>query len=756
MAIKGTKGDDILSGTSGNDVFDLWQGGNDTVSGGDGNDIFKFGAAFTADDKIDGGTGKDTLVLKGDYSGGVVFAADTMVNVETVKLLGFFDYNLTINDATVAAGDWLTVHGEHITGGHQLTFNGAADTDGHLWVVGSASDDLIIGGGGNDVLVGGAGADVFDLSHGGHDQTNGGTGDDTFKVGRALTAGDQINGASGNDTLILNGDYSDGLVLGAATIQQIETLQFGRNHDYNLTSADANIAIHATLIVDATALGARDTISFDGTAETNGVFVFEGGAGENFFSGGAGNDQFDFVASAFNEGTGGAGNDIFSFGGDNANVDQVDGGSGSNSLVFNGEYTSLNLPDSAVANIQTIFFEGSDTYSGVAIAGDISGGAPVTIRADTMLAGGSLALDASASANAIHFDGGVGLYTITGSGQDDVFNGGAGFTALDSIDGGGGNDTLALDGDYSLGIAPGTISGIATITLAAGHDYNLSTADDNVAPGDTLTIDGSALGAGDSFTFFGTAETDGSFYIVSRAGNAQLTGGDGDDTFDVGADAFNPNVHFDGSAGNDTLVLDGVYPTEDVGVFSIFSIETVKVAAGHSYDLTENVPGVLVGNIDASSLGVNDHLIFDSGSNNGGVTIRSGAGADQLIVSTVAANTFIYEGIPLSGDTRDTLMDFDFSGQDKIAFHTVNAVDTLVFGGALDNANFDPELAADIGASQLHAGDAVLFVPDTGDLFGHTFLIIDGNGVAGYQAGSDLVIDLNGNLPSLTTANFIA
>ena len=61
MAIKGTKGDDILSGTSGNDVFDLWQGGNDTVSGGDGNDTFKFGAAFTAADKIDGGTGDDTF-----------------------------------------------------------------------------------------------------------------------------------------------------------------------------------------------------------------------------------------------------------------------------------------------------------------------------------------------------------------------------------------------------------------------------------------------------------------------------------------------------------------------------------------------------------------------------------------------------------------------------------------------------------------------------------------------------------------------
>ena len=59
-------------------------------------------------------------------------------------------------------------------------------------------------------------------------------------------------------------------------------------------------------------------------------------------------------------------------------------------------------------------------------------------------------------------------------------------------------------------------------------------------------------------------------------------------------------------------------------------------------------------------------------------------------------------------------------------------------------------------AGQLHAGDAVLFTPDSGNLAGHTFLVIDFNGVAGYQAGADLVIQLESatHLNNLSIGNF--
>ncbi len=65
MTIKGTSGNDSLSGTAGNDVFNMAQGGTDAVEGGAGNDSFHFGATFDAADTISGGIGNDTLVLTG-------------------------------------------------------------------------------------------------------------------------------------------------------------------------------------------------------------------------------------------------------------------------------------------------------------------------------------------------------------------------------------------------------------------------------------------------------------------------------------------------------------------------------------------------------------------------------------------------------------------------------------------------------------------------------------------------------------------
>ncbi|HUO97234.1 MAG TPA: bluetail domain-containing putative surface protein, partial [Rhizomicrobium sp.] len=45
-------------------------------------------------------------------------------------------------------------------------------------------------------------------------------------------------------------------------------------------------------------------------------------------------------------------------------------------------------------------------------------------------------------------------------------------------------------------------------------------------------------------------------------------------------------------------------------------------------------------------------------------------------------------------------------------------------------------------SGKLLSHHAVLFTPDAGALAGQQFLVIDTNGVAGYQAGADLVIRL--------------
>jgi hypothetical protein len=61
--------------------------------------------------------------------------------------------------------------------------------------------------------------------------------------------------------------------------------------------------------------------------------------------------------------------------------------------------------------------------------------------------------------------------------------------------------------------------------------------------------------------------------------------------------------------------------------------------------------------------------------------------------------------------------------------------------GSLSLASFDADLAAGL-SGLLGAGGAVLFTATAGSLAGHVFAVVDADGVAGYQAGADLVIAL--------------
>ena len=48
----------------------------------------------------------------------------------------------------------------------------------------------------------------------------------------------------------------------------------------------------------------------------------------------------------------------------------------------------------------------------------------------------------------------------------------------------------------------------------------------------------------------------------------------------------------------------------------------------------------------------------------------------------------------------------------------------------------------------------MLLTADSGTLSGHTFLVVDVNGTAGYQSGSDYVIDVTGYTGTISTASF--
>src|SRR3569623_3471629 len=160
--------------------------------------------------------------------------------------------------------------------------------------------------------------------------------------------------------------------------------------------------------------------------------------------------------------------------------------------------------------------DGSSATATIAVTGASSSGdqAQGTAGADTMTGTG----------NGDYFNlSAGGDDTASGGGGNDSFYLGAAFNAADHIDGGAGtNDQIGIEGDYTganrLVLGANTITGIAAIALLAGHEYDVTTVDGNVAAGQVLAVYGSTLGAGGSITFDGSDETDGSFRVYGGLG----------------------------------------------------------------------------------------------------------------------------------------------------------------------------------------------------------------------------------------------
>ena len=285
--LTGTTGNDVLDGLGGDDYFALEQGGNDDVDGGSGNDGFYFGGAFTAADIVDGGAGNnDQIGLQGDYSGGLTLGATTIANIEVIAVLPGFSYNLTLNDANIAAGASLAIHSSQLLADQNLTLDASAETDGTVVVYGGLGTETLTGGAGNDGFYFGPG------NFGPNDSVNGGGGT--------------------NDQLGLDGDYT--ITLGG-NFTNIEVIALFKGPDsdlntYNITTNDAAVAAGQQLTIFGTPV--VNAFTFNGAAETNGSFRIFGGQGGDTLTGGAGNDIFYGLGGA-DRMTGGAGSDIFAY-----------------------------------------------------------------------------------------------------------------------------------------------------------------------------------------------------------------------------------------------------------------------------------------------------------------------------------------------------------------------------------------------------------------------------------------------------------
>ncbi len=691
--ITGTSGDDNLTGTSGVDFFNVYQGGTDTISGLAGNDIINFGPSFTAADTIDGGDGTDTLELKGDYSAGITFNDTTLTSVEQMKLAAGFDYSFTTTDATVATSARLRVDASRLGAANTLTFNGQAEGGGHFYV---------LGGAGNDVLTGGGNSDVFSLITGGNDHASGEAGNDEFVMGSALTANDRLDGGTGTkDTVELAGNYTgaNAVTFAPTTVTNVEFLVFGAGFNYDITTDDATVASGQTLTVDGSALTSDKHFTFDGAPETNGHFHFIGGAGNDVITGGDNSvigDTFDLTLGGNDTAQGGSGWDTFIMGAALNAGDVLNGGAngglstGNDIVTISGDYSAgLVLGANTLQDINFVQMAGGFSYNITENNGNVASGHTLGFDGRALGAGDTLTFNGAAETNGLLLIyGGAGTNIITGDSRgigvllpsdvENIVNGGTGSDGItvtdlkttDQINGGGGNDVMTVAGSSAVTLNGTDFNGFTKLDFQnSGTDtYTVTTTDAAVAAGQTLIVNANPLQMG-SVTFDGSAEADGHFTFYTDYAFADYTGGALADLFNI--ETRLNGGEYTGGGGGDTFTITGAT--------------------------------------------ANSHQVFNYG-----------AVSDSTSVN------------------YDTITNFSLS-YDKLhvsPIGTVVAVDTPITTGSLSTATFDSDLAADVGALASH--HAVLFTADSGTLSGHVFLVVDENGTAGYQAGGDLVIDVTG------------
>ena len=796
----GTAGNDNLFGTNGKDTFRLFQGGEDKAHGRSGNDTFNMGAAFDAGDRIDGGSGTDTVQLNGDYSAYFAFTATTIKNVEAITMAAGHSYWLALNDANVGAGKTLSLDASALGAANGFQLDGMSESDGRFKITGGAGGDIIYASNGNDTV---------DLSRGGDDGGSGEGGDDTYLMGGALNRADQLSGGPGFDTVVLNGNYASGLVLDNSTLLGFEAIVMRAGHTYDLTTDD-DTAGGAPLKIDASALKSSNVLRFDGSAETADPLTVLGGLGNDTIRTGAGADTVrpgggrDFIST-------GAGADTIDLGKFLDGADRINGGAGNDVLKLKGTYTgahALVCQANTLANVESIVLAGGYDYDLTLNAGNLTYGTNLLVNASALIGTDSLKLTGASTATAgVNVDCGAGNDVIRNAHDVDFTKGGkdtavdcalvymgATLTPADRIT----RSTVLLNGNYSgahkLVLGQSTFKDIVALDLSAGHDYDVKWADGNASAGHSTIVSAGGLSGTDTVTFNGAAETNAIFKMVGSAAVCDFTGGAKADSFFLAAGpttvhggggddivtctSFNNNDRIDGGAGHDTVVFDTGAPLNlAFGSLTLQNVETLLLPNSYGVTLTTNDANVAANKtltVDGSFLVFVGFVSFDgTAETNGrfvliggpnGDTFQGGArndvlqggGSQDILFGGGGNDTFVYKAVTNSTSTYfDGIGDFN-ANKDHIDLpFTVKGLDPTVTTGALTNANFDGDLAAAVGAGQLGKHHAVLFTPSSGDFNGYVFVIVDANNVAGYQAGHDYVIQLIISAGSLHLSDFI-
>jgi serralysin len=492
--------------------------------------------------------------------------------------------------------------------------------------------------------------------------------------------------------------------------------------------------------------------------------------------GGSGNDQL-IGNQAANMLTGGGGSDW------------LDGGTGADQLI-GGTGNDIYVVDDAGDTVTELPGEGTDEIrTGLAVF-SLAGLANVeNLRATSDIAhdfrgnGGNNVLTGAGGPDTFRLqDGGMDT-AIGGDGNDFLFFG-ASLDALDAIDGGAGIDQVAIQGNYNLTLGSGLVSIESLIPLPGSdtrfgdsganfYDYALTTVDANVGAGQRLTVDANRLRAGEDFTFNGSAETDGEFFLIGGGGVDTLTGGAKNDTFLFGENnQFGAGDTVNGGSGgtNDQLGLRGNY-TIIFGANQLIGIESIALVSSQdtrfggrgllfNYNLTMNDGNVAAGQlmtVDGAPLRSNEILTFNGSlETNGSYRVAGGAAADT-ITGGAQADILIGRagGDMLRGGGGNDLFRIDAAGESNAAGR--DQILDFASGDRIDLSRMDANSAVAGDQAFIFIGSAA-FGNHAGELrfenqSGNIWLIqgdTDGNGIADFEV-SVTIVDLH----PITAADFI-
>jgi Ca2+-binding RTX toxin-like protein len=486
-SLYGEGGDDILFGSSKNDILDGGTG-NDTVSYAHATAGVKVNLSLTAAQNTVG-AGTDTLVNIENLTGSPF--NDTLQGTSGDNVLdgGAGNNTVSYSSAPAAVTVDLSLSGPQNTGGAGtdtlLNFQNVTGSNFNDTLAGTSGDNVIDGGLGVDMLsyAAAASAVTIDLALT-TPQNTGGSGTDTIKNVENLTAtpfNDVLSGNSSANDLI--GGAGDDILDGRAGN---DTLDGGAGND-TATYADATAGVK----VDLSISGAQNTvgsgydtlISIENLIGSNFNDTLGGTAGDNLLDGGGGVNTVSYakapaavtidLSQTGPQNTGGAGTDtLLNFqnvtgsnyndtlagtNGDNV----IDGGAGTDTLTYAAAPSGVTV-SLAVTTAQATGGSGTDTIKNVENL--------IGTSFNDVLTGSS------------------GNNVITGGSGDDQITGGSG---ADTLWGGPGADTFIYTSTSQSTVSTSTQDQIMDFSDAEGDKIDLSAIDANTAtPGvdDAFTL----------------------------------------------------------------------------------------------------------------------------------------------------------------------------------------------------------------------------------------------------------------------------